>query len=398
MEPARSPANVIMNNRANTNISRATLTGYTTTMNADWNTFLQQAGAAIIDGVVAGRVRDFGQPVDELQAPNNGNILADVSHMGLIAVQGADAATFLQGQLTNDIREVSATHSQISAYCSPKGRMLACMRIFMRDDTYYLGLPRDILDATLQRLRMFVLRAKVTLSDASDTLVYIGYAGERAAATLEVALGAIPANVNDVTQGNGLTVLRLPGSVPRFGIIGEVAAIQTLWNTLRVSAQPVGANVWDLLDIRAGIPTVYAATRDAFVPQMANLDTIGGISFKKGCYTGQEIVARMHYLGTLKRRMFLAKVIADVAPQPGDALYASGTDDAQGCVSVAGGRMPGAANVQSIGTVVTAQRVSRGEYAALAVVDIKSAATGQIHLYTVTGTALTFIPLPYTPE
>jgi len=365
-------------------------------MNIDWNTFLQQAGATIVDGGVAGvapgilppatlvlpctsRARDFGQPVDELQALDSGNILADVSHMGLIALQGADAATFLQGQLTNDIRTVSATCSQISAYCSPKGRMLACMRIFMRDDTYYLSLPRDILDTTLQRLRMFVLRAKVTLSDASDVLVYAGYAGEHAATTLNTALGTIPVNVNDVTQGNGLTVLRLPGSVPRFGIIGEVVAVQTLWNTLRISAQPVGANVWDLLDIRAGIPTVYAATRDAFVPQMANLDTIGGISFKKGCYTGQEIVARMHYLGTLKRRMFLAKIIADVAPQPGDALYASGTG-----------------NTQSIGTVVAAQLTSHGEYAALAVVDIKSAETGQIHLHTVTGAVLTFIPLPYT--
>ncbi len=366
-------------------------------MNTNWNTFLQQTGAVI----VAGRVRDFGQPVDELQALDSGNILADVSHLGLIAVQGADAATFLQGQLTNDIRDVSATHSQISAYCSPKGRMLACMRIFMRDDTYYLSLPRDALDATLQRLRMFVLRAKVTLSDASDTLVYAGYAGEHAAATLSATLGAIPTHLNEVIHINGLTLLRLPhrdAHVSRFGIIGDAAAVQILWNTLRTSAQPAGANVWDLLDIRAGIPTVYAATRDAFVPQMANLDMIGGISFKKGCYTGQEIVARMHYLGTLKRRMMLAKIIADVAPQPGDALYASSTDDAQGCASVAGGRMPGATNTQSIGTLVTAQPCSHEEYEALAVVDIKSVAAGQIHLHTVTGAVLTFIPLPYTPE
>lgn len=351
-------------------------------MNTDWNTFLRQTGAAIVEGSVAERVCSFGQPVAELQALDNGNILADISHLGLIAVQGADAATFLQGQLTNDIREISATHSQISAYCSPKGRMLACMRIFMRDDTYYLSLPRDILDATLQRLRMFVLRAKVTLSDASDTLVYIGYAGEHAAETLNAALGAVPTHPNEAISINGLTLLRLPHAhASRFGVIGAFAAAQTLWNSLRVSAQPVGANVWDLLDIRAGIPTVYTATREAFVPQMANLDSIGGISFKKGCYTGQEIVARMHYLGTLKRRMFLAEIITEAAPQPGDALYASG-----------------AANTQSIGTLVAAQRGSRGSYEALAVVDIKSVATGQIHLHDVAGAALTFIPLPFIPE
>ena len=354
-------------------------------MNTDWNTFLQQAGAVLVEG----RVRDFGQPINELQALDNSNILADVSHIGLIAVQGADAATFLQGQLTNDIREVAvidaatgpAHRSQISAYCSPKGRMLACMRIFMRNDIYYLSLPRDILDATLQRLRMFVLRAKVTLTDASDTLVYVGYAGEQAVTTLTTLLGTVPANINDVIYINGLSVLRLPGLSPRFGIIGEAGAVQALWNILHASARPVGAGAWDLLDIRAGIPTVYSTTRDTFIPQMTNLDTIGGISFKKGCYTGQEIVARMHYLGTLKRRMLLAKIATETPPQPGDALYVSGTE-----------------NLQSIGNIVTAQSSPHGGYETLAVVEIKSADAGKIHLHDVTGPTLTFAPLPYTPE
>ncbi len=382
-------------------------------MNTDWNNFLQQAGAVITNGtgpeITAGRVWNFGQPAHELQALDNGNILADVSHLGLIAVQGADAATFLQGQLTNDIRTVSVTCSQISAYCSPKGRMLACMRIFMREDIYYLSLPRDILNATLQRLRMFVLRAKVSLNDVSDTLVYVGYAGEHTAATLSATLGTLPKAPNEVVSVNGLTLLRLPhreAHVARFGIIGDAGTVQSLWNTLAApgilpptalvhpctspapvrSAQPVGGNVWDLLDIRAGIPTVYTATRDAFVPQMANLDTIGGISFKKGCYTGQEIVARMHYLGTLKRRMMLAKIIAEVVPQPGDALYSLGASTAVGTME----------NRQSIGTIVAAQPAPQGGYEALAVVDIKSGAAGQIHLHTVTGPVLTFIPLPYT--
>ncbi len=382
-------------------------------MNTDWNTFLQQAGAVMADN----RVNDFGAPAHELQALDHGNIIADVSHMGLIAVQGADAATFLQGQLTNDIREVAVIdasttpaqqRSQLSAYCSPKGRMLACMRIFMRGDTYYLSLPREILDATLQRLRMFILRAKVTLSDASDTLVYIGYAGEHAVATLNAAVDTVPAHINEVIHTKGLTLLRLPGSPPRFGIIGEAATVQTLWNTLRTprrdaqvpwaqdaqerpSAQPVGANAWDLLDIRAGIPIVYNATRDAFIPQMTNLDAIGGINFKKGCYTGQEIVARMHYLGTLKRRMFLAKITAEAAPQSGDALYVS---DA----AAASGVLPLATNLQSIGTIVAAQASPHGGYEALAVVEIKSAETHQIHLLNATGPILTFAPLPYTPE
>lgn len=343
-------------------------------MNTEWKTVIEAAGAVI----ESGGVRHFGNPSREQQTLATGTVIADLSHTGLIAVRGPDAATFLQNQFSNDVREASQNHSQMSAYCNPKGRILACFRIFMRDDVYYLRMPRELIDATLKRLRMFVLRAKVTLEDASDTLVRIGIASPHGATELKDILGDLPEDVDGAIHNNGLTVIRLPGAQPRFEIAGEFAAAKDIWNKLSVHATPVGASVWDLLDIRAGIPTIYAATSEAFVPQMVNLHLVNGVSFKKGCYPGQEIVARMHYLGTLKRRMYLAHILSDTAPQPGDALYGSGTE-----------------NTQSIGAIVTAQPAPEGGFDALAVMEIKAVENNSVHLRSSGGAALAFRELPY---
>ncbi|MEQ6340425.1 MAG: folate-binding protein YgfZ [Gammaproteobacteria bacterium] len=343
-------------------------------MHAEWKTLIEAAGAVI----ESGGVRHFGNPSQELQTLATGTVIADLSHTGLIAVRGPDAATFLQNQFSNDVRGVSQQHSQMSAYCNPKGRILACFRIFMRDDTYYLRMPQELVDATLKRLRMFVLRAKVTLEDAGDALVRIGIASPHGITELKDILGGLPEDVDDTVHCNGLTVIRLPGAQPRFEITGEFAAARDIWNKLGVHATPVGASVWDLLDIRAGIPTIHVVTSEAFVPQMVNLHLINGVSFKKGCYPGQEIVARMHYLGTLKRRMYLAHILSDTAPQPGDTLYGSGTE-----------------NTQSIGTIVTAQPAPEGGFDALAVVEIKAAEHSSVHLHSTGGAALAFRDLPY---
>ncbi|MDX1251931.1 MAG: folate-binding protein YgfZ [Gammaproteobacteria bacterium] len=338
-------------------------------MNSEWKTFLEDAGAVIENG----GVRHFGDSAQELQAANRENVLADLSHLGLIKVSGADAATFLQSQFTNDVREVSEQRSQLSAYCSPKGRMLACFRLFMRDGAYYLRLPLEIVEPTLKRLRMFVLRAKVTLEDASDTLIRIGLAGPDAAKILSGA----PESVDGVGNATGSTIIRVPGAQPRFEIIGPVDTIKEIWATLHPHVTPVGANVWDLLDIRAGIPTVHTATADTFVPQMVNLDTLGGVSFTKGCYPGQEIVARVHYLGTIKRRMYLAHIATNATPHPGDAVHAAGNTGKQG-----------------VGTIVTAQPSPAGGFEALAIIEVNAAEDRGTHLYTVSGTPFTFLDLP----
>lgn len=343
-------------------------------MKPEWREFLLNRGAELTDGAV----RTFGNPERELRIVTAGDVLADLSHTGLIAAYGEDTAAFLQGQVTSDVRAVSGARSQLSAYCSPKGRMLAAFRIFQRDETLYLSMPRASVEPTLKRLRMFVLRAKVTLEDASDSLVRIGYSGPGAEAELAEQLGSVPAAEHETLTVRGYTVVRIPGPHPRFEIFGELDAMKKLWTALDVRAAPVGGEHWHLLDVRAGLPVVYPETTDAFVPQMANLHLLEGVNFKKGCYTGQEVVARMQYLGKLKRRMYRAHVAAEPCPAPGTALFAAASTSAQG-----------------VGKVVTAAPAPDGGCELLAVVEIASREAGEVRLGAADGPALSFLELPY---
>ena len=287
-------------------------------MNSEWQTFLQQQQATL-DG---DQVVDFGDATQERQAVESGNVLADLSHLGLIAASGNETVSFLQGQFTNDVQQVTAQHSQLTAYCNPKGRMLASMRLFRREDRYFLSLPRSVLEPTLKRLRMFVLRSDVTLEEASDEMARFGLAGPDAESLLGARLPTLPANVDEVVQHAQLSVIRIPGLQARFEIHGPPSELTALWQTLHADgATPVGHPAWSWLDTVAGVPTVVPETVEAFVPQMANLHSLGGISFTKGCYTGQEVVARMHYLGKLKRRMYRAHADIETPPAPGEPIY-----------------------------------------------------------------------------
>ena len=340
-------------------------------MQRDWQHFLETQGARIDSG----RVTDFGNPDSERQAAARGEVIADLSHYGLIRVHGEDARDFLQNQFGNDINAVSEGRAQLSSYCNAKGRMLAIFHLFLRNGDYFLVLPTDILEATLKRLRMFVLRSKVTLEDASDELARFGLAGERAPDLLADTFGSVPGQAWEVRNQDGLSVLRLPGPLPRFEIHGPVERITALWQRTARQATPVGASVWTWLNIRAGLPDLHAETMEAFVPQMANLEALDAISFKKGCYPGQEVVARMHYLGRLKRRMYLAHADTDALPAPGSPVFAEGEE-------------------QAVGKVVEAAPAPAGGTDLLMVVQIASAAK-PLHLETANGPALTLEDLPY---
>jgi folate-binding protein YgfZ len=337
-------------------------------MNDQWKRFIE-AHSGVVD---AGDHTRF--PAVPREA---GCALMDLSHLGLIRVAGEDAESFLQGQITNDVREVSSSHTQLAGHCSAKGRMLASFRVLRLDDVFYLQLPRVVLPAALKRLRMFVLRAKVTVEDASDSLVCIGLAGACAPGLLAEHIPNIPASDHGMTQANGVAVVRIPGPTPRFEILGPVTAIEPLWGGLATQATPVDGAYWALLDIRAGIPTVYPETADAFVPQMTNLQLIDGVSFTKGCYAGQEVVARMQYLGKLKRRMYHAEVTSVTAPRPGDELQA-----------------PGSTSEQASGRVVDACPSGDGRYELLAVVEVEAAEAGEVRLGT-DGPRLTLKAPPY---
>ncbi|MGA7799905.1 MAG: folate-binding protein YgfZ [Gammaproteobacteria bacterium] len=343
-------------------------------MKAEWKEFLENTGAELCDGEVA----TYGNPEQELSIALTGNVFADLSHQGLIAVHGADAQAFLQGQVSSDIRQVDDRHSQLSSYCSPKGRMLASFRVFQRGDTYYLRMPALLLDATLKRLRMFVLRAQVTLDDASNSFVQIGVTGPGAAEQLEGFFGSAPGAVDEAVQAKDCTLIRVAGGHPRFEVYGPLEAMRKLWETLNVRSAPIGSTAWALLDIMAGIPVIYPATADAFVPQMANMQLVGALNFKKGCYPGQEVVARTQYLGKLKRRMYLGRVRSEQMPAPGDELFARG-----------GGQE------QNVGRIVDARPHPDGGYALLAVVQIASAEGDSLHYGALDGPAVELQPLPY---
>ncbi|MFO1352121.1 MAG: folate-binding protein [Gammaproteobacteria bacterium] len=339
-------------------------------MTDHWKFFLERSGA-----VFAGaRLLGFGAPERENQALAECEVICDLSGLGVIAASGPNAATFLQGQLSNDIREVTPQRSHLSAYCNPQGRMLAILRLFQRDDVYYLRLPSELVEAMLKRLRLFVLRAKAELHDASNGLVRVGASGSHAAALLQAYLGELPHTTDDVVQARGISAIRLPDPRPRFEMHGAAAALEPLWTALAGELQPVGADAWRWLDIQAGIPTIYPATSGVFIPQMANLHLLNGVSFKKGCYTGQEIVARSQYLGKLKRHLLGARTEGRTQPNVGDEVFLST-----------------APSSDAIGTILDASRDPRGGYALLAIVQDEVA---EQELVLKTGEPLQRLPLP----
>jgi hypothetical protein len=269
-------------------------------MKAEWKNFLIDHGAEFTgDSLIS-----FGNPDRERRIPPQGAILCDLSHFGLISVSGEDATTFLQGQLTNDINQVTDSLSQLSAYCTPKGRTLATFFITKRQGVYYLSVSRDLLEPILKRLRMYVMRSKVAVEDASASLVHFGFAAPDGDVRIKEILGKVPVNAYDTLQIGGLTIMRQPAPIPRFKVLGELDEARKLWERINVNAACVGRSSWEYFNVLSGVPMVTQASSEAWVPQMLNMHLINGVSFSKGCFPGQEIVARLKYLGKSKRQMY----------------------------------------------------------------------------------------------
>ncbi|WP_455223513.1 CAF17-like 4Fe-4S cluster assembly/insertion protein YgfZ [Kaarinaea lacus] len=345
------------------------------TDNNAWLDFLTSQGAQFKDNIV----EHFGSIDRERKAASSQDILCDLSHLGFISVTGNDAQDFLQNQLSNDINQVSEQRSQLNAYCTAKGRALALFRVFHHHDTYYLQLPVERIEATLKRLQMFVLMSKVTLQDASNQVFAFGVAGPNASQLLQRVTSNIPQQEDTCTSADNLLITRIRGQQPRYIVVGEFAALCAAWNKLKDDSVLCGNPVWSYLDIRAGMPQIYDENVEEFVPQMLNLHSIDGISFQKGCYPGQEVVARMHFLGKLKRRMYLAHVNSTQSPKAGDSIFAEGDQSEQG-----------------IGRVVQAQAAPDGGFDLLAVLQIANANTESIHLFNSEGPTLMLNELPYT--
>ena len=221
-------------------------------------------------------------------------------HLGLLRFAGADATSFLQGQITNDARRLAAGHGLLAAVANPQGRVLAVLQLLPGADGVLAILPRELVEPTAERLRKFVLRAKLTIETPGESLAV---AGATTAAALTAAGLEIPAAPDGYRQTSLIGIGCVLGDPQRFWIVAPPAALAARGLAGEPSDAARFEHGWRLADVRAGLAQVYAATREAFIPQMLNLDLVGAISFQKGCYTGQEIVARTQHLGRIKRRL-----------------------------------------------------------------------------------------------
>ncbi len=293
-------------------------------MNAEWKAFLSQQGAQF-DALE--HVTTFGEPELERVLVKHGPVVTSLANQALIQVKGEDAKAFLQAQLTNDIDEVSNKQAQLSAWCDPKGHVLTTFIVFMYQRDYYLSFDASLKEAILKRLQMFILRSKVELIDRSDELIQVGFGGSFGDLDLQRAFDA---KVKETwacgmlpKEGvRKIKAIKIPGPYHRYLLVGPEDEMETVWNTLLINGDKTNQYDWHLMDIAAGIPVVTAPVSGQFVAQMLNLDKLNAINFKKGCFPGQEIIARLHFRATVPKRMLKLHTPADIAPEPGTTLEA----------------------------------------------------------------------------
>ncbi|SAL78756.1 folate-binding protein YgfZ [Caballeronia arvi] len=298
-----------------------------------------------------------------------------LTQFGVIDVKGEDAAAFLHTQITNDVQHLDASTARLAGYCSPKGRLLGSFLMWRTADTVRLLIAQDVQAAVQKRLSMFVLRSKAKLSDATPEIAAVGFAGDVRAA-LSGIFDALPDGVHVKVEGPHGALIRVPDAAhrPRFLWVGPKADVETQLAKLEGKLARVPEAMWDWLDIHAGEPRITQATVEQFVPQMVNFDVLGAVNFKKGCYPGQEIVARSQYRGTIKRRTALAH--ADSATAGAELFH---SDD------------PG----QPCGLVVNVAPGEGGGVDCLVEVKLAALDNGTVHVGSAEGPALTFVPLPY---
>ena len=342
-------------------------------MNSQWRKFLLEQRAIIEHDIVVGF--DAVSPPDR---PDTENILCELSTRGLVSISGADAVSFMQGQFTTNIPDVTPTQAQLSAWCSPKGRVLAVFTLLSHDNGYLLMMPDELIANVTKRLKLYVLRSQVMVEDVTDCeLVCIGCQGHKAEAALAPIFGDLSDTLYQMRQStDGLSLIRVPGIHPRYEIVGPLGPQMKLWTELSRHLTRQGDTAWSLGAFEAGVPSVSTDTADEYLPQMLNLELIGGVDFNKGCYAGQEIVARTHYLGKVKRRMFLGGVQASSLPARGASLVDGQTD-------------------KPLGKIVDAVHKGDRDYLTLAVVTVDSLETNSVHLDTHGGPEVHLTPFPY---
>ena len=337
-------------------------------MSPVWQEFLMTQGA----NFEAGRLLGF--PGNETRTIDN--IITDLSHLALIEISGDDAEDFLHGQFTINIQQLTKHHLQFSAWCNPKGQVKTTFFIYRHETGFNILLPVELKDTFLKQLQMYIMRANVKLIDKSDELVRVGIQTNNKQLLAEL-IESVPEQEGDITIQIDLHCLHAFGpnnNSQRYIFIAAVEKLAPLWQNFSQHSTPVGTSVWELLDIQAGYPWLSQQATEKFLPQMLNLDLIDGLDYQKGCYPGQEIIARLHFRGQLKRSLYLATCSLDAQPEASDQLY---TNDHE----------------NSVGIIINAQ-VFEDEYYLLAVIE-KEFIENHLSLRGSNGAGLALQPLPY---
>lgn len=324
-------------------------------------------------------------PAEQSQAVASGNFISVLDDSGLIEASGTQAASFLHSQLTNDIEHLPDSAALWAGYCSPRGRLLATLLVWRHGESIWLETSADVQAIVQKRLSMFILRTKAKLADATPTHAVLMAGGAAAGVVLRTWFDELPHGSLDKRDSpNGMgTLILLPGPATqtRYQWILPLDKAAEVWPMLSATLTPVSAVTARWLDIQSGIPRITALTQEQFVPQMVNLELVGGVNFRKGCYPGQEVVARSQYRGTIKRRMQLAHGSAHGdMPAPGTELFEADTPE------------------QPCGMVVNTAPAPEGGWDAL--VEIKLATLEQtppptVHAGSADGPSLRFATLPY---
>lgn len=341
-------------------------------MNGDWKNFL--AGRGLIN--------DSTGPIDLKKLPDSSHPwICPVFGRGIIAFSGDDAAVFLQGQVTCDVDNVTEAQSSLGAYCNPKGRVITEFRLLKVDSAYYWLLSAELIPSVMKRLQMFILRSDVRVQDLTDSLCLIGISAppREVLDSRSQKINYPSSNGSVVASGDSLIVKPCSFS-DCLMLISPVEAAKRIWceSTDSNEFDEADSSNWERRVIHEGIPRIVKETSEKFTPQMLNLDRLDAISFKKGCYTGQEVVARTHYLGKLKRRMFLARCETDIRHQPNTPIF-DFQDESD----------------QSVGAIVDTSMDAHNVEVLLVVLNIANAESTQLRIDGRDGEKIEILSLPY---
>ncbi len=336
--------------------------------NQSWIEFLKAQGATINEDV---SYLSFPQQGDGKQPR-----LVPLIHLAVLSLEGPDGETFLQGQLSCDVRQLSTENSLLGSNCTPKGNVISAFRLIKRaDQQLLLRLPQAIRSATLANLGKYIVFSKAELAEAGDRFVGIGLQGEGSEALIATLFGSAPETDGSQLICDDQIIVRVPGQIPRFELWLPADQAPALWPRLQEHATPASTDSWQLEEIRAGLVQLDEESVDTYLPQMLNLQALEGVSFNKGCYTGQEVITRLQYRGKLKKLLYRARVEGPVIPAPGMSLHS--------------------ASRKGVGKVLAAASIADDGFELQAVISKSVADSSELHLDSQDGPVVELLELPY---